>query len=366
MTALRTLYALRSVLRSTYFGVVLFTLAIGMAVWAADNSTLPVSGGGTEVFANKDIGGVKFPKHIPYDSSGAELFASGNAGYVRFPSAQTVTGAGGTFPSTQSGTWTVQPGNTANTTPWLASISAGGNTAAVKAASTAPAATDPALVVAISPNSVNANGQATMANSAPVVIASNQSAVPVSGASGAFASGSFASGSHASGSFASGAFASGSVASGALASGSIASGAMVDLGAQADSACSTDNGTCSAIALIKRTNQRLTTVNTSIGAANAYETVAASQTGQSLGATGATGDYLSHCVIYPVTTSPGVVTVFDNTNAAGSNAIAFAGGATSVSNLAPIAVPVGAISTAGAWKVTTGANVIVTCYGRFT
>src|SRR5437870_534359 len=51
----------------------------------------------------------------------------------------------------------------------------GTNNAAIKAASTAPVATDPALVVAISPNSVNANGQATMANSAPVVLASNQS-----------------------------------------------------------------------------------------------------------------------------------------------------------------------------------------------
>lgn len=30
-----------------------------------------------------------------------------------------VTGTGGTFPATQSGTWTMQPGNTANTTPWL-------------------------------------------------------------------------------------------------------------------------------------------------------------------------------------------------------------------------------------------------------
>lgn len=47
----------------------------------------------------------------------------------------------------------------------------------ILAASTAPVATDPAVVVAISPNSVNANGQATMANSAPVVIASNQSAI---------------------------------------------------------------------------------------------------------------------------------------------------------------------------------------------
>ncbi len=33
-----------------------------------------------------------------------------------------VSGTGGTFPVTESGTWTVQPGNTANSTPWLASI----------------------------------------------------------------------------------------------------------------------------------------------------------------------------------------------------------------------------------------------------
>lgn len=36
----------------------------------------------------------------------------------------------------QAGTWTVQPGNTANTTPWLATISQGGNSAAVTASST--------------------------------------------------------------------------------------------------------------------------------------------------------------------------------------------------------------------------------------
>lgn len=52
----------------------------------------------------------------------------------------------------QSGTWTVQPGNTANTTPWLTTINQGGNSATVKAASTPAVATDPALVVAISPN----------------------------------------------------------------------------------------------------------------------------------------------------------------------------------------------------------------------
>jgi hypothetical protein len=42
-------------------------------------------------------------------------------------------GAGSNVAATQSGTWTVQPGNTANTTPWLASISQGGNTAGVTA-----------------------------------------------------------------------------------------------------------------------------------------------------------------------------------------------------------------------------------------
>lgn len=50
----------------------------------------------------------------------------------------------------------------------------------VTPASTAPAATDKALVVAISPNSVNANGQTTMAASAPVVLAIDQSQIPVS------------------------------------------------------------------------------------------------------------------------------------------------------------------------------------------
>jgi len=58
-------------------------------------------------------------------------------------------------------------------------ITDGTNTAAVKAASTAPVAGDPALVVAISPNSVNGNGQATMANGAPITVASNQSTLSV-------------------------------------------------------------------------------------------------------------------------------------------------------------------------------------------
>ncbi len=95
-----------------------------------------------------------------------------------------------------------------------------------------------------------------------------------------------------------------------------------------------------------------------------YQHVAASQTAAVLqSSTGAAGDYLSHCVIYPSTTAAGSVTVFDNANAAATNVIEFTTG--TLSNLAPVAIPVGAISTAGAWKVTTGANETVVCYGKF-
>lgn len=89
--------------------------------------------------------------------------------------------AGGSIGNTTFGATQGNAGS--NAQAWWTRIGDATNgPAAVKAASTAPAATDPALVVSISPNSVNANGQATMANSAPVVVASNQSAIPVSGA----------------------------------------------------------------------------------------------------------------------------------------------------------------------------------------
>lgn len=52
-------------------------------------------------------------------------------------------------------------------------IGDGTDTAAVMPASTAPVATDTALVVAISPNTQNANGQTTMANSTPTVLSSD-------------------------------------------------------------------------------------------------------------------------------------------------------------------------------------------------
>jgi hypothetical protein len=93
-----------------------------------------------------------------------------------------------------------------------------------------------------------------------------------------------------------------------------------------------------------------------------YETVAASQTDQVLGGTGAAGDYLSAVLIIPATTSPGAVSIKDGS---GSAITIFTGGASSVSNLVPVFVPLGIASTGGAWKVTTGSTVSVLAIGSF-
>jgi len=57
-----------------------------------------------------------------------------------------------TPPVSQSGTWTVQPGNAANTTPWLVKPNDGTNSITVKPSGTNAATTDTAQVVALSPN----------------------------------------------------------------------------------------------------------------------------------------------------------------------------------------------------------------------
>lgn len=123
------------------------------------------------------------------------------------------------------------------------------------------------------------------------------------------------------------------------------------------------------VSVDQATNAGAALKNGGVGVVNGaatFQAVAASATATSLGTTGAIGDYLSHCDIYPTSTSPGVVTIFDNTNTAANSVILFPGGASSLSNLAPFPIPVGATSAAGGWKVTTGANVSVVCVGKFT
>jgi hypothetical protein len=63
-----------------------------------------------------------------------------------------------------------------------------------------------------------------------------------------------------------------------------------------------------------------------------YEKVAASQTEQVIGATGAKGDYLTGLLIIPATVSPGNVLLLDGST---SDTI-FAGGTDSVATLHPV------------------------------
>ena len=93
-----------------------------------------------------------------------------------------------------------------------------------------------------------------------------------------------------------------------------------------------------------------------------YETVAASQTDQVLGATGAAGDLINGILVIPATTAAGAVTLKDNTTAI----TVFTGGTGSVSNLAPFFIALGIRSINGAWKLTTGANVSCIAVGDFT
>lgn len=88
-----------------------------------------------------------------------------------------------------------------------------------------------------------------------------------------------------------------------------------------------------------------------------YETVAASQTAQVLGGTGAAGDYLHRIIVNVSTALTGTVTLLDN--------------ATSIP-LVSANVPIGtysleinAASQNGAWKVTTGAGCNVIAVGVF-
>ena len=95
-----------------------------------------------------------------------------------------------------------------------------------------------------------------------------------------------------------------------------------------------------------------------------YQAVAASQANTALGpGGGAVGDYLSHITIVPASTGPGAITIADGV---GGAITIFAGGVSSLSNLASFTVAFGAKSTSGAWKVTTGASVSAVAFGQFT
>lgn len=134
------------------------------------------------------------------------------------------------------------------------------------------------------------------------------------------------------------------------------------LGAIGDSAYA-GSGNASAIAVGKGIYAKLGTgVPITALPGQTYKTVAASQTAQVIQVTtGATGDLMNGLLVIPATTSPGNVLLLDNA----TSITVFTGGASSVSNLVPFFIPLGALSVSGAWKVTTGASVSVVAVGKF-
>jgi len=91
-----------------------------------------------------------------------------------------------------------------------------------------------------------------------------------------------------------------------------------------------------------------------------YEHVAASQTAQVLGGTGAVGDYLHRLICTVSTAATGNVVILDGSGF--SHTILPASAGTGINNYD---IEVNAVSRNGAWKITTGAGVEVLAIGIF-
>ena len=92
-----------------------------------------------------------------------------------------------------------------------------------------------------------------------------------------------------------------------------------------------------------------------------YETVAASQTNQVLGSTGAAGDYLHKLICVVATAATSAVTIGDGAAASVSVLPNNVGG-----GIGTYPITVNMVSGTGDWRITTGAGVSVIAVGRFT
>tara|TARA_R110000822_G_scaffold165141_1_gene305703 strand:- start:41 stop:364 length:324 start_codon:yes stop_codon:yes gene_type:complete len=95
-----------------------------------------------------------------------------------------------------------------------------------------------------------------------------------------------------------------------------------------------------------------------------YEHVAAGQTAQVLGTTGAVGDYLHRIVCTVTTGATGNVVVVDGSGAGILTHTVVPASASLVPGV--YNVELNAVSANGAWKITTGAGVEVMALGIFT
>lgn len=213
------------------------------------------------------------------------------------------------------------------------------NAAVASVVQDAPTTNDYGMVVAIHPDSVNANGQTTMSASAPVVMPSD-----FVGTSGFMKKEDVAS-----------------------ADGDAGIPAMVVRKATPANTSGTDGdyeflqASAGSLWVASVATDKTLVSERVIAGGSQYETVAASQSDQSLGATGATGDYLESLICVVATAATSQVQIKDGAGSAITvlpNAVG-AGVGTYI-------LPVGLISLAGAWKVTTAAGVSVIATGRFT
>lgn len=90
-----------------------------------------------------------------------------------------------------------------------------------------------------------------------------------------------------------------------------------------------------------------------------YEAIAVSQTDQVLGPVGAAGNILERIIVSVATSLTGTCSIKDG--AGGAIVITAAN-----TPIGVYSVPIGARSTDGAWKVTTGAGATALAIGRFT
>jgi len=108
--------------------------------------------------------------------------------------------------------------------------------------------------------------------------------------------------------------------------------------------------------LLAGENQSLGVVET-INGGGEYETVAAGQTDQVLGAVGAAGDYLDSLLL--TVGAATAITVKDNA----TTIFTFTFGAAVTTG--PVEIPIRCKSVSGAWKVTTGASMTALAKGVF-
>lgn len=277
----------------------------------ADNSSIPVASG-NETFANKDIAGVKFPKHIIHDSTGAEVLLATET---------TLAAMNAKIPATPATT-----GGQATANAALATL----NTTIGAKTDDKSTATDTTSVSAISLwKQISSSAQAIATAIAGTLTVATH-AVTQSG---------------------SWVLSAGSALIGKVTIGDGTNDAVIRAGSS--SAATSD----AALVVVNRPDSLADPFAQ-------YEFVAASQTTQALGATGAVGDYLAGVEIFPATAAAGAVSIKDGSNTAIT--IFAGGGTTALPTLAPIPVPLGIYSTSGAWQITTGADVSAMGIGKFT